>query len=85
MIQVPLDQPGDQILGLLQKAADDEVLLIRDGHPVGVLIAFADDDDWFDYQLENHPRLSARIEKARAEVKAGKTISFEDLKEKLGA
>lgn len=85
MIQVPLDQPNDPLLGLLQRAAEEDVLLTRGGRPIGVLIGFADDDDWFDYQLENDPRFAKRIEQARAEVKAGKVISLEELKKKLGA
>ncbi len=85
MIQAPLDQVSEQLLDLLKQSAGEEMLLTRDGRPIGVLIAFEDEDDWFDYQLENDPRFLKRIEQARAEIKAGNTISLEQLKDKLGA
>ena len=39
-------------------------MITRHGHPAGVLIGFASDDDWFDYQLESDPRFPRRIERA---------------------
>jgi antitoxin (DNA-binding transcriptional repressor) of toxin-antitoxin stability system len=85
MIQAPLNQLSEQLLGLLKQAAGEEVLLTQDGRPIGVLIAFEDEDDWFDYQLENDPRFLKRIEQARAEINAGNTVSLDQLKDKLGA
>jgi hypothetical protein len=84
MIQVPLDSKDDQLKSLLEKAAQDDVLLMSDGRPVGVLIGFGDDDDWFDYQIDSDPRIVKRIEEARAEASAGKVIGLEELKRKLG-
>ncbi len=55
-------------------------MITRHGKPAGVLIGFASEDDWFDYRLENDPRFVARIEKARASLRAGKGVHLEDLK-----
>ncbi|HVR38314.1 MAG TPA: hypothetical protein VMU84_04410 [Thermoanaerobaculia bacterium] len=39
------------------------------------------EDDWFEYRLERDPKFLARIETARAEIRAGKGIKLEDLPE----
>jgi hypothetical protein len=44
-----------------------------------VLIGFKDEDDWFEYRLEHDPRFLRRIEEARASLKLGDGIPFEDL------
>jgi hypothetical protein len=36
-----------------------------------LLIGFASEDDWFDYQLENDPRSLRRIEHARKSLGKG--------------
>ena len=80
MIQVPISQMGDQLSSLLAKAAGDDVVLTSDGRPVAVLIGFATEEDWADYQLESDSRFEKRIEKARAEIAAGQVVRLEDLK-----
>ena len=47
--------------------------------PVGVLIGFESEDDWFDYRLENDLRFLARVEKARASLRAGRGVRLEDV------
>jgi prevent-host-death family protein len=79
MIQIPLSEAKDQLSRLLTQATEDDVVLTSDGRPVGVLIGFADEDDWFDYQLQRDPRFIERIKSARAEVAAGKVVRLEDL------
>lgn len=49
------------------------------GKPAGVLIGFRAEDDWFDYRLENDPRLLRRIEQARASLRAGRGVRLEDV------
>ncbi|MDA8431909.1 MAG: hypothetical protein M0Z60_02980 [Nitrospiraceae bacterium] len=41
------------------------------GKPAGVLIGFEDEEDWFDYRLENDARFLKRIEQARRSIKSG--------------
>lgn len=79
MIQVPLTDTAGQLRGLLQQAAGQAVILTEDGRPVGAVIGFADEDDWFDFQLERDPRFVERIAAARAEAAAGKVKQLEDL------
>jgi prevent-host-death family protein len=63
----------------LREAASEEIVITRDGKPAGVLIGFASDDDWFDYQVENDPRFLRRIEDARKSLRAGRGVRIEDV------
>jgi len=69
----------DQLSKYLRVAQKDRILITRHGKPAGILIGFKDEDDWFDYQLENDPRFLERVERARASLKAGKGVRLEDI------
>ena len=53
-------------------AEEEGIIITRHGKPVGVLIGFTDEEDWFDYRLENDPRFLKRITAARESLRAGK-------------
>lgn len=61
----------------LREASDTQILIMRDGKPVGVLIGFRSEDDWFDYRLENDPRFLQRVEHARSSLRAGRGDKLE--------
>jgi hypothetical protein len=44
-----------------------------------VLIGFASEDDWLDYQLENDPRFLGRIEWARSSLREGRGVRIKDV------
>jgi hypothetical protein len=44
-----------------------------------VLIGYGSEDDWIDYRLESDPRFLARIERARANLRAGRGVRLEDV------
>jgi hypothetical protein len=44
-----------------------------------LLIGFASEDDWFDYQLESDPRFLRRIEQARNSLREGRGVRIEDV------
>ena len=79
MRSVALSEVKDDLSRYLRLAAEEEVIITRHGKAAGVLIGFASEDDWFDYRLENDPRFIRRIEAARASLRAGHRIHFEDL------
>jgi len=81
MKSVALSEVKDDLSRYLRIAADEEVIITRHGKAAGILIGFASEDDWFDYRLENDPRFTRRIESARASLRAGHGIRFEDLEE----
>jgi prevent-host-death family protein len=77
--QVPLSEVKDDLSRFLREAENGEIVITRHGKPAGVLIGFGSEDDWFDYRLENDPRFLARIERARASLRAGGGVKLEDL------
>jgi len=44
-----------------------------------LLIGFASEDDWLDYQLENDPRFLRRIQQARERLREGCGTRIEDI------
>jgi prevent-host-death family protein len=81
--QIPLSEAKDDLSRVLREAEKQPVLITRHGRPAGVLIGFADEDDWFEYRLLNDPRFQARIDEARAEIARGRGVRPEDLPEDL--
>ncbi len=79
MKQIALVQAEYRLEEVLRSAEEEEVVITRNGKPAGVLIGFASEDDWFDYQLENDPRFLRRIETARRDLRAGRGVRLEDL------
>ena len=77
--KVPLAEVKDDLSRYLREAAKGEIIITRHGKPAGVLIGFRSEDDWFDYRLENDPRFLRRIEKARANLRAGRGVRLEDV------
>ena len=79
--EVPLARAKDDLSRYLREAEKHDVIITRHGKPAGVLIGFASEEDWFDYRLENDPRFLARVERARASLRAGRGVPLEDLPE----
>jgi len=72
MKKAALSEVKDDLSRFLRLAEKEELLITRHGKPAGVLIGFESEDDWFDYRLEHDPRFVARIEAARASLRAGR-------------
>jgi prevent-host-death family protein len=79
MRKVALSQVKDDLSRYLRIAEKDELIITRHGKPAGVLVGFATDEDWFDYQLENDPRFLQRIERARQSLQNGQGMKLEDV------
>jgi prevent-host-death family protein len=79
MKKVALAEVKDHFSEYLHEAAKEEVVITRHGRPAGVLIGFEGDDDWFEYRLENDPRFLERVAQARASLRAGSGIPWEDV------
>jgi len=79
---VALSDVKNDLSKYLRAAEQEEVIITRHGKPAGVLKGFASEDEWFEYRLLNDPRFLKRIQKARKEIRAGKGIPIERLKER---
>lgn len=80
MKKVPLSEVKDHLSEYLRDAEREQVVITRHGKAAGVLIGFESEEDWFEYRLENDPRFLARVKKARAGIRAGKGIPWDDIK-----
>lgn len=83
MKKIGLSEIKDDFSRFLREAAAEQIVITRHGRPAGVLVGFADEDDWFDFQIENDPGFLRRIAAARASIAAGSGIKIEDLEEVL--
>jgi prevent-host-death family protein len=79
MKKIPLSKIKDDLSRYLHLAEAEEIVITRHGKPAGVLVGFESEDDWFDYRLEHDPSFLRRIDRARADIRAGKGIRIEDL------
>lgn len=71
------------VIHYLALAEEEDILILKNGKPVGVLRGFTDEDELFDYQLESDPRFLDRVKRARAQFRAGRGIRLEDVKTEL--
>lgn len=77
--QVQLSEIQSDLSRFLHEAESEAVVITRDGKPAGLLIGFASEDDWLDYQLENDPRFLRRIERARKSLREGRGVRIEEV------
>ena len=81
MKQVALAEVKDNLSRFIHEAETDQIVITRHGKPVGVLIGFETEDDWFEYRLQRDPRFRKRISDARASVRQGHARRLEDVTE----
>ena len=81
MKEVPLSEVKDDLSHLLREAAKQDIIITRHGKPAGVLIGFESEDDWLEYRLENDPRFVRRVARARENLRSGRGVRLEDVKE----
>jgi prevent-host-death family protein len=79
MKKVALTKLKDDLSKYLRLAEKQQIVITRHGRPAGILMGFASEDEWFDYQLENDPRFLKRIEQARASLRSGQGVKLEDV------
>ena len=82
MKKVALSEIKDDLSKYLHRAEKEQIVITRHGKPAGILIGFADEEDWFDYCLENDPRFLHRIAAARQSLRAGRGIPLEKVVER---
>jgi len=79
MRHVALSEVSGNLSRYLHAAEREQIVVTRHGRPAGLLIGFKSEDDWFDYRLEHDPRFLRRIASARASLRKGRGIKFEDV------
>jgi prevent-host-death family protein len=81
MKHVPLSEVKDDLSRYLREAEQEDIIITRHGKPAGVLVGFAQEDDWFEYRLEHDPRFLQRIEAARQSIRNGQGMRLEDVED----
>jgi prevent-host-death family protein len=71
----------NDICSIIREAEKGEVLITRHGKPAAVVIGFRDEDDWFDYKLAHDERFLRRIARARKEIREGRFVTLDELKD----
>lgn len=79
MKKVALTELKDDLSKYLRLAEKEQIVITRHGRPAGILMGFASEDEWFDYQLENDPRFLKRIERARQSLLKSQGVKLEDV------
>ena len=82
MIRVALNEVKDDLSRYLHMAEKEDVIITRHGMPAGMLIGFADPEDWWEEMLLRNPRFQERVEQARQSLREGKGIVLEELRKK---
>ena len=82
MKQVSIDEVKNDLSGYLELAEKENVVITRDGQPVGILIGLEDAEDWWEDLMMRDPRFEAEIAQARQSLKEGKGITIEKLRAK---
>jgi antitoxin (DNA-binding transcriptional repressor) of toxin-antitoxin stability system len=77
--RIPLSEIQNDLSRFIREAEGEAIVVTRDGKAAGLLVGFASEDDWFEYQLENDPRFLRRIEDARKSLRAGRGVRIEDV------
>jgi len=79
MKRVALSTLAQQLPEYLREAAGEQLVITRNGRPIGVLIGFASEDDWFDYRIAEDPRFAQRVARARQNIRRGKGRRLEQV------
>ena len=79
MKKAALSEVKDDLSRFLRLAEKEEVVITRHGKAAGILIGFGSEEEWFDYRLEHDPRFLRRIAAARASLRAGSGVQFEEV------
>ena len=82
MIQIPLNQVKDDLSRYLRMAEKEDIIITRHGVPAGILIGFEDPEAWWEELLLRDPRFRERVAQARSNLRDGRGISIEQLREK---
>ena len=67
--------------GAIRKSSVRQVPLSELKDDLSRFLREAEKHDWFDHRLENDPRFLQRIERARQNLRAGRSVKIEDVKE----
>lgn len=81
---VELDEARDSLCAYARRHRRDAVVVTKRGKPVSALLPLQRGADIERLALSMDPRFRAILEKSRAEVRAGKVVSSDDVRRLFG-
>lgn len=82
MKQVSIDRIASDFSNYMKIAENDNIIITRDGKPIGILMSWEDSEDWWEELLLQDPRFQDRIARSRQSLKEGKTKTIEEIRAK---
>jgi hypothetical protein len=67
----------------LELAEKEDILIFKNGKPIGFIRGFSNEDELFEYQLVNDPRFIGRVNDTRAKFRAGHSTTLEEVRDEL--
>ncbi|MEL6136223.1 MAG: prevent-host-death protein [Cyanobacteria bacterium J06628_6] len=80
MKQISIEAAAENLLTCFQQAKEDTVIVTQEGKPVGLIIGFGDDDDWWEQLLLKYPPFLEQIRSARQHLREGTGLSLAEVK-----
>ena len=74
-----MTEAKNDICKIIRESEKEEIVIMRHGKPAAVVIGFHNEDDWFDYRIENDESLLRKIARARDDIQQGKFVSLSKL------
>ena len=71
-----MTEAKNDICKIIREAEKEEIVIMRHGKPAAVVIGFHNEDDWFDYRIENDESFLRKIAQARDDIKQGRFVSL---------
>jgi prevent-host-death family protein len=82
MREISIEEVKNDLEGYLEIAEKEYVIITQKGVPVGILIGLEESDDWWEELLLSSPLFRARIDRARKNLREGKGLTLEQIREK---
>ena len=79
MKRITLAEAKEHLLEYLLDAEKQSIVITHNGEPIGALVGFKGDDDWFDFRLENDDLFLKRVAWARMTLRRGEGIPWQDV------
>jgi prevent-host-death family protein len=76
-----MTEAKNDICNIIREAEKEEIVITRHGKPAAVIIAFRDEDAWFDYRLEHDEAFHRKIARARKEIRDGEFVTLGELED----
>ncbi|MGH9939716.1 MAG: type II toxin-antitoxin system Phd/YefM family antitoxin [Blastocatellia bacterium] len=83
MTEATLAEVKEHLPEFIEKAGEEEIVIIINGRPAAVIIGFEDESDWLEYQLLKDEDFKSRIAESREQYNQGHYKTLEEVSQNL--